>query len=200
MPASTSPMPPEARSRICRTCRMWLRGRMCNPALSRVRRRHRFNRPSREGSSVSVVLRALCSDYLNELCGESFLPLSSRRTAAESAENFSSADRLIHYAAMETWKSGPSAPRERSERDQGFSPRRGLPRFFLWLLPLSFALQVASIGIFHQYRTRAGNDNFEFGWEMGRIGRSLAQGHGFSSPYEGNTGPTAWEPPLYPFL
>jgi len=101
---------------------------------------------------------------------------------------------------METWKSGPSAPRERSERDQGFSSRRGLPRFFLWLLPLSFVLQVASIGIFHQYRTRAGNDNFEFGWEMGRIGRSLAQGQGFSSPYEGNTGPTAWEPPLYPLL
>ena len=35
---------------------------------------------------------------------------------------------------------------------------------------------------------------------MGRIGRSIALGHGFSSPYEGNTGPTAWEPPLYPFL
>jgi len=79
------------------------------------------------------------------------------------------------------------------------TPRR-LPPFFLWLLPLSFVLQVASIGIFHQYRVRPGHDNFEFGWEMGRIGRSIAQGQGFSSPYEGNTGPTAWEPPLYPFL
>jgi 4-amino-4-deoxy-L-arabinose transferase-like glycosyltransferase len=74
------------------------------------------------------------------------------------------------------------------------------PRFFFWLLPLSFALQVASIAILHQYRTRAGEDNFEFGWEMGRVGRSIAQGHGFSDPYEGNTGPTAWEPPLYPYL
>lgn len=35
---------------------------------------------------------------------------------------------------------------------------------------------------------------------MGRIGRSIALGHGFSSPYDGNTGPSAWEPPLYPFL
>jgi 4-amino-4-deoxy-L-arabinose transferase-like glycosyltransferase len=35
---------------------------------------------------------------------------------------------------------------------------------------------------------------------MGRVGRSIAQGHGFSSPYEGNTGATAWEPPLYPYL
>src|SRR5436305_960426 len=78
--------------------------------------------------------------------------------------------------------------------------RPAFSRFFLWLLPLSFALQVAGIGALHQYRTRPGNDNFEFGWEMGRVARSIAQGHGFSSPYEGNTGPTAWEPPLYPYL
>jgi len=78
--------------------------------------------------------------------------------------------------------------------------RPGLPKFFLWLLPLSFVLQVAAIGAFHQYRTRPGNDNFEFGWEMGRVGRSIALGHGFSSPYDGDTGPTAWEPPLYPYL
>ncbi len=75
-----------------------------------------------------------------------------------------------------------------------------LPRLFLWLLPLSFVLQVAAIGAFHQYRTHPGDDNFEFGWEMGRVGRSIALGHGFSSPYEGNTGATAWEPPLYPYL
>ena len=61
-------------------------------------------------------------------------------------------------------------------------------------------LQLASIGALHQYRTRPGQDNFGFAWEMGRIGRSIALGHGFSSPYEGNTGPSAWEPPLYPFL
>ena len=80
------------------------------------------------------------------------------------------------------------------------SSRSALPRFFLWLLPLSFALQVATIGAFHEYRTRPGEDNFAFGWEMGRVGRAIALGQGFSSPYEGNTGPTAWEPPLYPYL
>lgn len=78
--------------------------------------------------------------------------------------------------------------------------RLNLPRFFLWLLPASFLLQVLAIGLLHQYRVRPGNDNFEFGWEMGRVARSIAQGHGFSSPYEGNTGPTAWEPPVYPYL
>jgi 4-amino-4-deoxy-L-arabinose transferase-like glycosyltransferase len=65
---------------------------------------------------------------------------------------------------------------------------------------LSFVLQVAGIGVFRQYHTRSGEDNFGFGFEMGRVGRSIALGHGFSSPYEGNTGPSAWEPPLYPYL
>jgi 4-amino-4-deoxy-L-arabinose transferase-like glycosyltransferase len=65
---------------------------------------------------------------------------------------------------------------------------------------LSFVLQVAGIGVFRQYHTRRGEDNFGFGFEMGRVGRSIALGRGFSSPYEGNTGPTAWEPPLYPYL
>lgn len=75
-----------------------------------------------------------------------------------------------------------------------------LPAFFWWLLPLSLLLQIACIGLFHQYRVRPGGDNFEFGWEMGRVARSIALGQGFSNPYEGNTGPTAWEPPLYPYL
>ena len=78
--------------------------------------------------------------------------------------------------------------------------RSALPKSFLWLLPLSFVLQIAAIGVFHQYRVRPGNDNFEFGWEMGRVARSIALGQGFSSPYDGNTGSTAWEPPLYPYL
>lgn len=70
----------------------------------------------------------------------------------------------------------------------------------LRLMIVSFLLQVAAVGILHQYRVRPADDHFGFGWEMGRIGRSLALGQGFSNPYGDNTGPTAWEPPLYPFL
>ena len=43
-------------------------------------------------------------------------------------------------------------------------------------------------------------DHFQFGWEMGRVGRALATGYGFSDPFDGHTGPTAWNPPLYPLL
>jgi 4-amino-4-deoxy-L-arabinose transferase-like glycosyltransferase len=79
-------------------------------------------------------------------------------------------------------------------------PRPALPKSILWLLPLSFMVQLILIGALHQYRTRPGEDNFGFGFEMGRVGRSIAMGQGFSNPYGGNTGPSAWEPPLYPYL
>ena len=65
---------------------------------------------------------------------------------------------------------------------------------------LSFLLQVATIGVFRQYKTRPGEDHFGFGWEMGRIARSIAQGEGFSNPYGDHTGRSAWEPPLYPYF
>jgi 4-amino-4-deoxy-L-arabinose transferase-like glycosyltransferase len=39
-----------------------------------------------------------------------------------------------------------------------------------------------------------------FGYEIGRVARSIAEGHGFASPFHGNTGPTAWLAPLYPYL
>jgi 4-amino-4-deoxy-L-arabinose transferase-like glycosyltransferase len=75
-----------------------------------------------------------------------------------------------------------------------------IPKFLWWMVLLSFLLQVAAIGVFRQYRTRTEDDHFGFGWEMGRVARSIAQGQGFSNPYGGNTGATAWEPPLYPLL
>src|ERR1700678_3407703 len=75
-----------------------------------------------------------------------------------------------------------------------------IPRSVLWMVLLSFVLQVAAIGVFRQYHTRPGEDNFGFGFEMGRVGRSIALGQGFSNPYGGNTGPSAWEPPPYPYL
>jgi hypothetical protein len=41
---------------------------------------------------------------------------------------------------------------------------------------------------------------FEFGAEMGRIAASLVSGHGYGNPFYGFTGPSAWVPPLYPFI
>ena len=43
-------------------------------------------------------------------------------------------------------------------------------------------------------------DHNEFGWEMGWVARSIALGHGFSSPFLPISGPTALVPPIYPYF
>jgi len=71
---------------------------------------------------------------------------------------------------------------------------------FFWMVILALALRLGLILIGHTYKFRTNDHNFSFGWEMGRVGRSLASGQGFSNPFDEPTGPTAWEPPLYPLL
>lgn len=69
-----------------------------------------------------------------------------------------------------------------------------------WIVAVALILRVGWIILGHTYKFKAADNNFGFGWEMGRIGASLASGRGFSSPFGPQTGPTAWEPPLYPHL
>ncbi len=64
----------------------------------------------------------------------------------------------------------------------------------------AFLVRVLYILLAHTFRIRPSDDHFEFGWEMGRIGRALATGYGYSDPFTGHTGPTAWTPPLYTLL
>ncbi len=74
---------------------------------------------------------------------------------------------------------------------------RNTVRLAFWA---GFLVRVAYLTLAHTYRTRPFPDHFEFGWEMGRIGRALATGYGFADPFHGHTGPTAWVGPLYPLL
>ena len=71
---------------------------------------------------------------------------------------------------------------------------------FFWMVVIAFALRLAFILLAHTYKFKPDQDNFSFGYEMGRIGRAIATGRGFADPFDGQTGPTAWEPPLYPYL
>jgi 4-amino-4-deoxy-L-arabinose transferase-like glycosyltransferase len=70
--------------------------------------------------------------------------------------------------------------------------------FFIILI--AFLLRLAVITIGHTYRITPRRDHFQFGWEMGRIARSIAMGQGFSSPTDLPTGPSAWAPPIYPYI
>jgi len=70
--------------------------------------------------------------------------------------------------------------------------------FFIVLV--AFLLRLAVITVGHTYRITPRRDHFQFGWEMGRIARSIALGQGFSSPTDLPTGPSAWAPPVYPYI
>jgi len=71
----------------------------------------------------------------------------------------------------------------------------------LWIIFwAAFAVRVLYITLAHTYHIRPAQDHFQFGWEMGRVARALATGHGYADPFVGHTGPTAWAPPLYPLL
>ncbi len=69
-----------------------------------------------------------------------------------------------------------------------------------WMVAIALFLRVGWIILGHTYKFKATDNNFGFGWEMGRIAAAIASGHGFSDPFGAPTGPTAWEPPLYPYL
>jgi hypothetical protein len=71
------------------------------------------------------------------------------------------------------------------------------PRVIFWT---AFLLRVAYITLGHTYRITPINNHFEFGWETGRVAASLASGHGYSSPFSGDTGPTAWMVPAFTLL
>jgi Dolichyl-phosphate-mannose-protein mannosyltransferase len=69
-----------------------------------------------------------------------------------------------------------------------------------WIVTIALLLRIGWIVIGHTYKFKTTDENFGFGWEMGRVAASLASGHGFSDPFGPPTGPTAWEPPLYPYV
>ena len=53
---------------------------------------------------------------------------------------------------------------------------------------------------YQRHLTRQALSAIPFLFESGNIAVSLATGHGFSSPFRVDTGPTAWMTPLYPLL
>ena len=64
----------------------------------------------------------------------------------------------------------------------------------------AFAIRVGLIFYLDTWHIQAAGDHWSFGFESGRIARSLAEGKGFASPFQEPTGPTAWLAPGYPWL
>ncbi len=70
----------------------------------------------------------------------------------------------------------------------------------LLIVIVAFVLRLLVITVGHTYRITPRRDHFQFGWETGRIARSIALGQGFGSPTDLTTGPSAWTAPVYPYV
>lgn len=87
-----------------------------------------------------------------------------------------------------------------AEANRPQEPRRPLHHSILFIVLIAFLLRLAVITVGHTYRITPRRDHFQYGWEMGRLARSIALGQGFSSPTDLQTGPSAWAPPIYPYI
>ncbi len=70
----------------------------------------------------------------------------------------------------------------------------------LLIVLVAFSLRLILVAFLlpDTYKTQRGF--WPFGYEAGRVARSIASGEGFSSPWFEKTGPTALIPPVYPYL
>jgi 4-amino-4-deoxy-L-arabinose transferase-like glycosyltransferase len=70
-----------------------------------------------------------------------------------------------------------------------------------WTMVLTaLTLRLVVMGFSYPSLLDPARDHYAFGYEFGRVARSIATGHGFSSPYPEPTGPTALIGPVYPYL
>jgi Dolichyl-phosphate-mannose-protein mannosyltransferase len=90
----------------------------------------------------------------------------------------------------------PVANRAPAGRDACMDQRQVLE--WPWLIFL-IALSVRLLVMVYMQSFQI-QDTWKFGFETGRIASSIASGQGFSSPLQGPSGPTAWLPPVYPYL
>ncbi len=75
----------------------------------------------------------------------------------------------------------------------------------LWQSPVAITLvalvlRLVAVRLFYNSTWNDYEDHLWFGFETGRIARSIAEGHGYGNPLSVQTGPTAWLTPVYPYL
>jgi len=73
-------------------------------------------------------------------------------------------------------------------------------RSVLWMVLVGLAIRLVVVGFLYPERLNPERDHWRFAGETGRIAQSIVEGKGFSSPFFGQTGPTAIMPPIYPLL
>lgn len=69
-----------------------------------------------------------------------------------------------------------------------------------WIFAVGLGIRILTLAFTHDFSIGPDSPIWKTGPEMVNVASSIAAHHGFSSPFGGDTGPTAWLPPLYPYL
>jgi len=75
--------------------------------------------------------------------------------------------------------------------------------FFSWLfwnILAGWSVRLIVVAFAYKGFLVPDRDHWEFGYEIGRVARSLAMGRGYANPYWADTGPTALLTPVYPYM
>jgi hypothetical protein len=80
------------------------------------------------------------------------------------------------------------------------SDERRFPSFLISMVLVALTIRLVVMVFLLPEQLEPQRDHWHFGYEAGRIARSIVQGRGFSSPLFEDTGPTAWMTPVYPYL
>jgi len=78
------------------------------------------------------------------------------------------------------------------------SPSQKRTRELVFIVVLALALRLVVMAFLYPEQLSPERDHWKFGYETGRIARSIVEGKGFSNPLFADTGPTAWMTPVYP--
>ena len=81
-----------------------------------------------------------------------------------------------------------------------FQKRRNSFLWLFWAVLTGWSVRLISVALVYKGFLDPARDHWEFAYEIGRVGRSIALGRGFSNPYWASTGPTALLTPVYPYL
>jgi len=100
----------------------------------------------------------------------------------------------MHQVLEESYVSVSRNPRAASRN------RRFINSPLIWMVLTALAIRLVVMVFLLPEQLDPSRDHWHFGYETGRIARSIAEGRGFSSPLFAETGPTAWMSPVYPYI
>lgn len=94
----------------------------------------------------------------------------------------------------------PLPPSSDSSAAAGMPQQTRFPSSLVSIVLVALAIRLVVAAFLLPEQLDPQRDHWPFGYETGRIARSIAEGRGFSSPLFEDTGPTAWMTPVYPYF